>query len=91
MRVSRTSYWVSLNSERPYKPHLPHPIYYRVVGYADIEIISSPLIPEDGEKVVAVEVMTVEEAKTNFIHTGRPDLAELYELAFLLRKRQMGH
>lgn len=80
--------WKFISSaEKPYRPHLPHPIYYRVVGYGDVELASSPLIPEGGENVVAVEAMTIQEAKQNFIHTGRPDLAELYELADLLRKK----
>ncbi|WP_282937254.1 NUDIX domain-containing protein [Paenibacillus sp. RC67] len=80
--------WKFISSaEKPYRPHLPHPIYYRVVGYGDVELASVPLIPEGGENVVAVEAMTIQEAKQNFIHTGRPDLAELYEIADLLRTK----
>lgn len=79
--------WKFISSaEKPYKPHLPYPIYYRVVGYGEIELVSAPLIPEDGEKVVAVEAMTLQEAQQNFINTGRPDLAQLYEIAGILRR-----
>jgi hypothetical protein len=48
--------------------------------YGDVELVSAPLIPEDGEKVIAVEAMTLQEARQNFMNTGRPDLAELYEI-----------
>lgn len=82
--------WKFISSaEKPYKPHLPHPIYYRVVGYGDVELVSSPVIPEDGEKVVAVEAMTLQEAMQNFINIGRSDLAELYEIAADLRRRSI--
>lgn len=74
-------------AEKPYKPHLPHPLYYRVVGYGNVELVSAPSIPEDGEKVAAVEAMTLQEARQNFIHAGRADLAELYEMADVFRRR----
>jgi 8-oxo-dGTP diphosphatase len=61
-------------------------IYYRVVGYGDVELVSAPSIPEGGEKVVAVEAMTLKEARLNFMSIGRPDLAELYEIANVLRR-----
>ncbi|GIP36053.1 NUDIX hydrolase [Paenibacillus sp. J2TS4] len=76
------------STDKPYRPHLPHPIYYRAVGYGDVELVSAPLIPEDGEKVVAVEAMTLLKAKQQFIESGRADLAELYELAYDLRRRK---
>jgi len=80
--------WKFISSaEKPYRPHLPHPIFYRVVGYGEVQLISAPVIPEDGEKVAAVEAMTLQEAKQNFLVTGRPDLAELYELANDIRLR----
>lgn len=80
--------WKFISSaEKPYKPHLPHPIYYRVVGYGDVELVSAPSIPDDGENVVAVEVMTLPDARQAFVDTGRPDLAELYEMADFLRRQ----
>lgn len=47
------------------------------------------MIPEDGEMVVAVEAMTLQEAKQQFMKSGRADLAELYELAYDLRNRKV--
>lgn len=74
---------------QPYKPHLPHPEFYRLVGYGDVEICSQPQIPDDGEKVVAVEVMSVDEAAAAFRQQGRLDLADLYRLAERLRSRSV--
>lgn len=82
--------WKFISStEKPYKPHLPHPIYYRVVGYGDVQLVSAPLIPDDGEKVAAVVAVSIEEAKRHFSETGRLDLAELYEIANILRNARM--
>jgi 8-oxo-dGTP pyrophosphatase MutT (NUDIX family) len=80
--------WKFLSTaEEPYRPHLPHPLYYRVVGFGDVELVSAPIIPGDGgEQVVAVEAMALPEAKQAFIDSGRSDLAELYELADFLRR-----
>ncbi|TMV44397.1 NUDIX domain-containing protein [Paenibacillus mesophilus] len=70
-----------------YKPHLPHPEFFRLVGYGNVEVSSNPLIPDDGEKVVAVEIMSVGEAAEKFKQKERPDLAELYMLAEELRNQ----
>jgi 8-oxo-dGTP pyrophosphatase MutT (NUDIX family) len=82
--------WKLISSaEKPYKPHLPHPISYRVVGYGDVELVSAPCIPEDGERVEAVEAMTLREAQHHFSRCGRADLAELYEIADVLRRHRV--
>jgi len=73
------------SNDRPYRPHLPHPDFYRVVGYGDVELVSQPTNPTDGEQVAAVEVVTIEAAADAFIEWGRPDLADLYRLAAQLR------
>lgn len=78
------------SAKEPYRPHLPHPIYFRLVGFGDIQLVADPMIPEDGEKVIAVEAMTVFQAKEKFIATGRRDLAELYDLASCLRSQLLG-
>jgi 8-oxo-dGTP pyrophosphatase MutT (NUDIX family) len=71
--------------EKPYKPHLPHPVFYRLVGYGNVQLVSVPTNPDDGEQVVSVEVVTVEQAAERFTGCGRPDLADLYRLAARLR------
>jgi 8-oxo-dGTP diphosphatase len=65
----------------PYRPHLPHPGSYRFVGFGEVEIVGEPKHPEGGEKVVAVECVSIEEASRRFLAVGRPELAELYRLA----------
>lgn len=67
----------------PYRPHLPHPESYRVVGYGEVERIGAPTNPPDGEQVIEVARLPVEEAVRR-LRTSRPDfpeLAELYQLA----------
>lgn len=76
------------SSPQPYKPHLPHPDFYRLAGYGVVELVSQPTNPPDGEKVGAVEVMTVEAAAALFRASGRPDLADLYLLAAYVREAQ---
>lgn len=67
--------------DKPYRPHLPFPEFYRLVGMGEIREEQSPLNPPDGEKVVTVQYMTIAEAVNGFVKSGRPDLAEVYELA----------
>ena len=70
---------------KPYRPHLPHPEFYRVVGYGAVEIIGSPENPEDGEQVASVELVPIEEAVQRFRTINRFELAELYQLAAKVR------
>lgn len=42
---------------QPYRPHLPHPTGYRVVGVGEISITGEPTNPANGEQVAAVEVL----------------------------------
>ena len=71
---------------KPYRPHLPHPEFYRLVGYGAVEIIGSPENPEDGEQVASVEFVTIEEAAQRFRSINRFELAELYQLAARMQK-----
>jgi 8-oxo-dGTP diphosphatase len=72
------------STTEPYRPHLPHPDFYRLAGYGQVEIVGSPSNPEGGEQVAAVECVSLDEAVHIFSQGGRPDLAELYSLAFTL-------
>ncbi|MGH2561454.1 MAG: NUDIX hydrolase [Thermomicrobiales bacterium] len=73
------------SATQPYRPHLPHPHFCRLVGYGNITLIGNPTNPPDGEQVVIVEVVPVSEAAAKFQGIGRPDLADLYRLARELR------
>lgn len=79
--------WLCRSSApEPFRPHIPHPDFRRLVGYADVEISGTPQIIEGGEHVVRVDVVPLEEASRRFAAEGRPELAELYLLAAALRK-----
>lgn len=71
---------------KPYRPHLPHPEFYRLVGYGAVEIIGSPENPEGSEQVANVEFVPTEEAVQRFRDINRFELAELYQLAERIRE-----
>jgi 8-oxo-dGTP diphosphatase len=75
------AWWCKSSAEQPYKPHLPHPEFYRLVGVGEVRLIAPPTNPEDGEQVAAVEVLPLNEVVARFTECGRPDLADLYRLA----------
>jgi 8-oxo-dGTP pyrophosphatase MutT (NUDIX family) len=66
---------------KPYRPHLPWPESYRVVGVGEVELVGQPENPIDGEQVIAVEAVSLATAMKCFLSIQRPDLAELYHLA----------
>ena len=66
-------------AQKPYRHHLPHPEFYRVVGVGDVKIIGLPADP-DGH-VIDIDLVTNKEAVRRFKHQGRGDLAALYSLA----------
>lgn len=70
---------------KPFRPHLPHPSAYRYVVHGAVELVSQPT--NAGEQVVAVETVPVDEAAARFHAIGRPELAELYLLAALVRSQ----
>ena len=68
-------------ADKPYRPHLPHPQFYRVVGVGEVKIVGLPENPPGGEKVMAVDLAPLESVVARFVDAGRHDLAELYQLA----------
>ena len=76
-------FWHCMSTaEKPYRPHLPFPEYYRIVGIGDIEIINAPENPFGAEQVHRVEVGSIESATARFLSSDRHELAELYKLAY---------
>ena len=71
---------------KPYRPHLPHPEFYRLVGYGAVEITGNPKNPEGGEQVASVDFVPIEEAVQRFRDINRFELAELYQLAAKIRE-----
>jgi len=68
-------------AEGPYRPHMPHPEFYRLVGYGQVELKTLPTNPADAEQIVAVECISLEGTLANFRSCRRYDLAELYQIA----------
>lgn len=74
----------------PYRPHIPHPHFVRIIGYGEVELVGEPLNPEDGEQVVSVEIVEIAEAVRRFREQNRNDIAEMYKLAYTLRQADKG-
>jgi 8-oxo-dGTP diphosphatase len=68
-------------AQKPYRPHLPFPEYYRLVGTGEVELVGAPQNPPDGERVAAVACIPLAAAVNRFTSCGRNDLAELYQFA----------
>jgi len=68
-----------------YRPHLPHPDSYRLVGYGEVTVVGKPLNPEGAEQVVEVVCTSLDEVCQRFLSAGRDDLADLYRLAARVR------
>ena len=66
---------------KPYRQHLPHPVFYRYVLVGDIKLIGLPSNPLNAEQVSSVAVLSLKEVIEAFASQGRKDLAELYLLA----------
>ncbi len=66
---------------KPYRPYLPFPQYYRLTLYGEIKILGSPTNPSVGEKVINVELASLETTMGRFRAQNRHALAELYQLA----------
>ena len=64
---------------------IPHPEFYRLVGYGAVEITGNPENPEGGEQVASVDLVPIEEAVRRFRDINRFELAELYQLAARMR------
>ncbi len=71
---------------KPYRPHLPHPEFYRLVGYGQVEVVASPNDPD--QHVTGIDLVSIDEAVDRFRQQGREDLALLYLLAAQLAKEQ---
>lgn len=69
----------------PWRPHLPHPDFIWVLGWAEVELVASPLNPPDGEQVVDVICTGLDDACRLFGLCDDFGTADLYRLAAYLR------
>lgn len=44
--------------DRPYRPHVPHPLAYWAYAVVDVAVTGPPTNPDDGEEVVQVSALT---------------------------------
>jgi 8-oxo-dGTP pyrophosphatase MutT (NUDIX family) len=71
----------------PWRAHLPHPDFLRLVFMGDVTIVSPPENPAGAEQITSIELLPVDEAARRLRAVGRDDLADLYRLASELRSR----
>jgi 8-oxo-dGTP diphosphatase len=81
--VGRIHFWSGFPA--PYRPHLPHPEFHQVVSYAEIEMIGVPTNPPDGEHVLSVELLAIDEACER-LRIANPFEAELLHLVAQIRQ-----
>ncbi|MDA1192569.1 MAG: NUDIX hydrolase [Candidatus Poribacteria bacterium] len=80
--------WKCVSSQpEPYRPHIPHPMFYRAVGVGDARVVGQPRPVADGEEIDAVAVVPLDEAVRRLRSTGRNDLADLYRLGADMARR----
>lgn len=75
---------------QPHRPYFPHPMTHWIVGYGDVVIDGEPTQPEDGETILAVEVLSIERAAAALFEDGKPWDAQLVRLAADLRASTRG-
>jgi len=69
---------ITVLSETPLRPQLPHPRFYRLLYEGNVRLVGHPEPVEGGESINEVRVATLEEAVMLLNRSGRPDIAELY-------------
>jgi len=77
-------------TDKPYRPHLPFPISYRLLGVGEVKRVTSPTNPENGEKIIEAKTFSLDKACE--LLEKRPDdgplLADIYRYASLFRNRR---
>jgi len=66
-------------AEKPYRPYLPFPRYYRLTLLGEIKFVAAPTNPATGEKVISVQLASLGNSMNRFRAQNRYDLAELYQ------------
>ncbi len=86
-------YWACRSGRpEPWRAHLPHPDYLRLIVIAEVRLIGPPSNPQDGERIAQVDVMTLPDTVARFRRAGQPELADVYALASAVREaHRMSH
>lgn len=79
-------YWPCYSSDpQPWRSHLSHPHFLRIVYYGDVELVHPPTNPDDGEPIMSIQSLPPLEAVEWLRASNRPELADLYDLATVIR------
>ena len=76
-------------SDEPYRPHLPFPVSYRLLGVGEVRRVGAPTNPAGGEVITAVATFPLDEA-CRLLATWPDDgplLADIYRFAAAFRER----
>ena len=77
-------------ADKPYRPHLPWPEFYRLLAYGEVEISGKPTNPKGAEQVSEVAALSLEEACRR-LETKEDDgkqLADSYRLVAALKAQR---
>jgi len=69
----------------PWRPHLPHPNFERLVCFGQVEPDGLPSNPAEAEQIARVDLLPVSDAVAFLRTAHRPELADLYRLAADIR------
>ncbi len=83
-------FYCESTADKPYRPHIPHPHFIRILGFGEVKIVGRPSNPADGEQVMSVAAAEIEEAVRRFERIDRHDIAEMYKLAHVIRTSRAG-
>lgn len=72
----------------PWRTHLPHPHFERLVCFGDVEPDGAPTNPTEAEQIEHIEELTVPDAVSFLGQANRPELADIYRLAADIRASQ---
>jgi 8-oxo-dGTP diphosphatase len=71
--------------DNPYRPHLPFPVYYRVIFHGEVKLVAEPSNPPDGEEVIEVRLTDAQEARELMTLNQDPWYIDLIDLAVAQR------
>ncbi len=71
----------------PWRPHLPHPRFERLVCLGDVHHVSGPENPEGAEQIAHIHQLTPDDAIRFLDDAGRPEIGEVYAFAAEMRDR----
>lgn len=73
--------------DRPWRPHLPHPRFERLVCLGNVHRVSTPGNPEGAEQIAHIHHLTPDAAVRFLGEAGRPEIGEVYAFATEMRDR----